>query len=178
MEQTLTMEGDKKRQVILYSGNQRIVETSGEVQNIYPNTHNVLNVSVRTFERDYKKVRINCVDANTKELIKSWLMLVESEEPKVTQSHDVKLILDRGINREIDFENKLNKEAIFEFASTRPDLCRPIQSHVRVGPRMIKRIEFFFPPKRVKGKDDCLIFINDEEYNFYECFRFKLSYIA
>lgn len=81
-------------------------------------------------------------------------MLVESEEPKVTRTIDVKLVIDRGVTREIDFENKLNKEAIFEFASTRPDLCRPKQSHVRVGPRMIKRVEFFFPPKRIKGTGD------------------------
>ena len=105
-------------------------------------------------------------------------MLVESEEPKISRSIDVKLILDKGVTREIDFTNKLNKEAIFEFASTRPDLCQPRQSHVRIGPKMSKRVEFFFPPKRMKGKGDCLIFINDEEFNFYESYRFKLAYIA
>lgn len=178
MEQTLTMEGDKPRKVLLYSSNSRIVETTGEVQTIQPNSHNILNVSIRSFERDYKKVKINCVDANTRELLKSWLMLVESEEPKVTKSIDVNLIIDRGVTREIDFENKLNKEAIFEFASNRPDLCQPRQTHVRVGPRATKRVEFYFPPKRIKGKGDVLIFINDEEYNFYESYRFKLAYIA
>ena len=178
MDHTLTMEGDKPRKVLLYSSNNRIVETNVEVQNIIPNTHNILNVSVRTFERDYKKVKINCVDANTRELLKSWLMLVESEEPKITRTIDIKLIIDKGVTREIDFENKLNKEAIFEFASTRPDLCQPRHTHVRVGPKGVKRVEFFFPPKKIKGKGDCLIFVNDEEYNFYESYRFKLAYIA
>lgn len=105
-------------------------------------------------------------------------MLVESEEPKVTRTLDVRLILDKGVTKEIEFENKLNKEAIFEFASTRPDLCKPRHSEVRVAARATKRIEFFFPPKRVKGKGDCLIFINDEDFNFYESYRFKLAYIA
>lgn len=178
IDQTLTMEGDKPRQVLLYSSNNRIVETGGEPQSILPDKHNVLTVSVRTFERDYKKVRVNCVDLNTRELIKSWLMLVESEEPKVTRSIDVQLMIDRGVTREIDFENKLNKEAIFEFASTRPDLCKPRVSHIRVGPRNVKRVEFYFPPQRQKGKGECLIFVNDEEYNFYESYRFKLKYIA
>ena len=177
MDHTLTMEGDKSRQVILYSSNNRIVETTGEVVKLVPSTHNILNVSVRTYERDYKKVKINWVDVNTKELVRSWLILVESEEPKITRSIDIKLVIDRGVTREIDFENKLNKEAIFEFASTRPDLCKPKQSHVLVGPKATKRIEFFFPPKRAKGKGECLIFINDEEYNFYESYRFKLAYI-
>ena len=118
------------------------------------------------------------MDANTRDLVKSWLMLVESEEPKITRSIEVKLVNDKGVRREIDFENKLNKEAIFEFTSTRPDLCKPSQSHVRVAPKSMKRVEFFFPPKRVNGKGDCLIFINDEEYNFYESYRFKLAYIA
>jgi len=118
------------------------------------------------------------VDIHTKELVKSWLILVESEEPKVTRSIDIKLVIDKGVTREIDFENKLNKEAIFEFASTRPDLCKPKQSHMLVGPKATKRVEFFFPPKRIKGKGECLIFINDEEYNFYESYRFKLAYIA
>ena len=164
MDHTLTMEGDKARQVMLYSSNNRIVETTGEVMKIIPGTHNILNVGVRTYERDYKKVKINWVDINTKELIRSWLMLVESEEPKITRSIDIKLIIDRGVTKEIDFENKLNKEAVFEFASNRPDLCKPKQSHVVVGPKAIKRIEFFFLPKRAKAKGDCLIFINDEEY--------------
>jgi nephrocystin-4 len=178
IEQTLTLEGDKPRKVLLYSNNNRIVETTGETQTIVPNSHNVLNVSVRTFEKDYKKVKINCVDANTRELVKSWLMLVESEEPKITRSIEIKLMIDKGVTREIDFENKLNKEAIFEFASTRPDLCQPRQTHVRVGPKSTKRVEFFFPPKRTKGKGDCLIFINDEDFNFYESYRFRLSYVA
>jgi nephrocystin-4 len=144
---------------------------------IKPKSHNVLNVSVRTFERDYRKVKINVVDVDTKELVKSWLMLVESEEPKITRTIDVKLIIDKGLTREIDFTNKLNKETVFELASTRPDLCKPRKRHVLVGPRETKRIEFYFPPKRVKGRCDCLIFINDEDYNFYESYKFKLAYI-
>jgi len=59
MEHTLTMEGDKVRQVVLYSSNNRMVETTGEVFKITPNAHNVLIVSVRTYERDYRKVKIN-----------------------------------------------------------------------------------------------------------------------
>jgi hypothetical protein len=178
MEHTLTMEADKPRQVLLYSNNSRMVETTGEVYKLFPNSYNTLIVNVRTFERDYRKVRINAVDINTREMVKSWLMLIESEEPKVTRTEDINLIIDRGVTREIDFTNKLNKEVIFEFASSRPDLCKPRQSHIKVAARMTKRVEFFFAPRRIKGKGDCLIFINDEEYNFYESYRFKLKYIA
>lgn len=163
---------------MLFSSNNRMVETSGEIYKLTPNAYNALSVNVRTYERDYRKVRINCVDINTKELIRSWLMLIESEEPKVTKTEDIKLIIDRGVSREIDFTNKLNKEAVFEFATSRPDLCVPKQTHVLVGAKATKRIEFFFPPKRIKGKGDCLVFINDEDYNFYESYRFKLKYIA
>mmetsp|Transcript_5270 Transcript_5270/g.6037 ORF Transcript_5270/g.6037 Transcript_5270/m.6037 type:complete len:88 (+) Transcript_5270:175-438(+) len=87
-------------------------------------------------------------------------------------------MLSKSTTKEIDFVNKLNKEAIFEFISTRPDVCRPRVDHVRIAPRSTKRIEFLFPAQRSKGKADCLVFINDEEYNFYETYRFKVSYIA
>mmetsp|Transcript_39635 Transcript_39635/g.39217 ORF Transcript_39635/g.39217 Transcript_39635/m.39217 type:complete len:106 (+) Transcript_39635:1101-1418(+) len=105
-------------------------------------------------------------------------MLVESEEPKITQTIDITLILDKGVTKEIEFTNKLNKEAVFEFSSTRPDLCKPRHTHVRVAAKARKRVEFFFPPKRVKGSGDVLIFANDEEFNFYEGYRFKLAYVA
>jgi hypothetical protein len=59
MEHTLSLEGDKPRKVLLFSSNNRIVETSGEVQTILPNSYNALTVSVKTYERDYKKVKIN-----------------------------------------------------------------------------------------------------------------------
>ena len=122
MEHTLTMDSDKPRQVMLYSSNSRMIETTGEVVKLHPNSYNALTVSVRTFERDYKTVKINAIDFNTKEMIKSWLMLIESEEPKVTRTEDISLIIDRGVTREIDFTNKLNRETVFELASNRPDL--------------------------------------------------------
>ena len=59
MEHTLTIDADKPRKVLLYSSNNRIVECNTEVQKLEPNSYNALPVSVRTFEKDYKKVKIN-----------------------------------------------------------------------------------------------------------------------
>ena len=36
-----------------------------------------------------KKVKINCVDFNSEELVYSWLLIVEADKPDVTKTHKV-----------------------------------------------------------------------------------------
>ena len=67
MEQTLPLDSahkktDMTRNVVLYSSNSRYVQTTQEPFVIHPGAMNVVRVKIQTFERDYKKVKVNAVD--------------------------------------------------------------------------------------------------------------------
>lgn len=57
---------------------------------LIPSTVNNLEVGVKSFVPQQQKIKVNAVDFNTKELVYSWLMLIESEKANIQRNHKIK----------------------------------------------------------------------------------------
>ena len=65
-----------------------------------------------------QKVKVNCTDVNTGELVYSWLLVIDADQPAVTKTHEVIVKMGHVSVQALEFVSRLNVKAVFEFASS------------------------------------------------------------
>jgi len=61
---------------------------------------------------------VTCVDVNSKELVRSWILTIAPTVPPVSQVFDVTCPLDKERNVIVPYQNKLNSEVWMIFVSS------------------------------------------------------------
>ena len=73
-------------------------------------------------------------------------MILDSESPKVTQEESFISKVNTMSVQRLQFTNKLNLRAVFEFSSSRPDLMRPKEEALMFEPKEFKPVALEFLP--------------------------------
>src|SRR5450830_894613 len=81
----LQVRSDTKRTIELFSSNPRMVFPPGRrdrnLQVLQPKELTNLNIGVKAQQAGTQRVRIHCVDLNTRELVQAWLLELEADKP-------------------------------------------------------------------------------------------------
>lgn len=91
---SLALPAENARTVQIYSNDPQLVYLPKRENNrtfrIIPQTINHIQVCAKTLRGGcQQKVQIHCTDVNSGELVHSWLMLIEGEEPHITKKHEI-----------------------------------------------------------------------------------------
>lgn len=83
---------------------------------------------------------------NTGELVYQWLMVIDADQPSVTQVRNISCQMNYFSSQELFFVNRLNMRTVYEFASSKPELVKPNEEAVTLEGRESKKIRLDFSP--------------------------------
>ena len=105
------------------------------------------------------------------------MVIIDSEKPNVTKKHDVVCKVNQASVQSLEYTNKLNLKAVYEFASSRPDFVQPKVEAITYESRESKLIDLYFPPQPRYGTADVFVYASDLDQNVVDCFHLKISYL-
>eukprot|EP00347_Sterkiella_histriomuscorum_P000155 403376962 len=179
--QSLSLPSEFGRQVMIHSNNPKLVylpkRSLNQVFKIIPQTTNHISVCAKAFVQTVSRVRINCTDVNSGQLVYQWLMMIDADQPTVTQVHQINIQMNYYSSQQMKFQNKLNQQACYEFATSRPDLVRPFEERITFEKKEGKMIRLDFSPQTKFGTIEIYLYANDLEYNQVECYLLKVTYM-
>ena len=144
-----------------------------------PATVNTVMINVRTMTADYKQVRVNCIDLNTHELVHSWLVMIESSVPHAMRVEQVHCVVGHDLFLQYKFENKLSRDATYEFLSS-DEMVMRLETHSTVffKAREAKFLELHFLPQMQSGHSEVYFFASETDLSHFEAHQFHVKYMG
>lgn len=92
---------------------------------LVPGVYNRLVVAYKFMQTGSRRVQINLVDADSRELISSWLLTTSGTEPAILRTYEVDVFRDRPTNKKIIFKNPWDISRTFTLTSSNSLVMRP-----------------------------------------------------
>ncbi|CDW71325.1 UNKNOWN [Stylonychia lemnae] len=179
--QSLELTADNARQVLIHSSNPKIVymprREIGRPLKIVPQMVNHISICAKTYLPTTQRVRVNCTDMNSGELVYQWLMIIDADQPKVHKNEMISTKINFSSTHDMFFENRLENPAIYEFATSRPDLIQIIHEKLEYKPRETRKISLNILPQSRFGVIDVFLFANDLDYQAMQCIKLSITYL-
>ena len=134
-----------------------------------------VQLTVKTFSSEQKDIVLNCVDTRTKQVIKSILLKLKSEAPRIKQSFVTKCAKGRDMWQKLPITNPFDKEIKVEIMSSKPDLVVPVKPKILLKPEETSHAVMYFKPFPRKAKREVFVFVNEAEN---EKSKFNHSYLV
>ena len=121
---------------------------------------------------------INVVDIEYHQLIRSWLVCVNSRVPVISKAFELQLPLGggKGSNKRISYTNPYPQQKVFFLRSNREDMVQFKDHRLTVGGGETVPIGLRFAPQNRPQTTDIMVFINDEDDKNEETFCIKAVY--
>ena len=146
-----------------------------------PGAYNRLAVKFVPRGLGTRKLQLNLVDTDSRELISAWLLTTTATAPPVMRSYNVEVSAGKVINKKIMFRNPWDTTRKFALSSSNPDVMRPRVENVDVSPHSDCYLRLLFDAKKMTSNgatEDVFLFLNDEySGQNEECFLFRVSCI-
>ena len=143
---------------------------------IFPNTRAKTRFILYPKKTEGNMALINCVNINTKELYKNWLIKYKIGYPEIDQVKKINCIV--GIQNKVHYKflNVLGKNAVFTFYSCNDAILEVIDKNISFKTDEKKRIQLLVHGRGTIGKEEVLLFIfdNNDEYN--KTVLFKINF--
>ena len=91
---------------------------------LIPGKYNAIDVNIKSFSETTQRVQINCVDINSKELVYSWLLRVDTGVPNVTKIFEVTAKCGQESVQKFVYQNRASALTIYEFTCSHPDVLQ------------------------------------------------------
>lgn len=130
------------------------------------------------FQTGCKFLYINVVDIEYRQLIRSWLVCVNSRVPVISKAFELHLPLGggKGSNKKITFTNPYPHDKIFFLRTNRDDLLQFKETRLNIAGGQTAAVGLKFAPCMHAGSTEILVFINDEDDKNEETFCIKALY--
>jgi hypothetical protein len=90
VQQNLSLPAENARSVAIHSSNPKLVylprRENNKIFRVIPQTINHLPICVKAFLPTQQRVKVNCTDVNTGELVHSWLLIIDASQPTVNKT--------------------------------------------------------------------------------------------
>ena len=125
-----------------------------------------------------KFLYINVVDIEYHQLIRSWLVCVNSRVPVITKAFELQLPLGggKGSNKKISYTNPYSMKRVFHLRTNRDDLVQFKDTRLEVAGGATAPIGMRFAPCMNPGVTEIMVFINDDDDKNEETFCVKALY--
>jgi len=145
-----------------------------------PGAYNRLAVKFVPKTLGTRKLQLNLVDTDSRELISAWLLTTTATAPAVMRSYNVDVSMGKVVNKKIMFKNPWDGSRRFALSSSNSDVMRVRVEHVDVGPHSDCYLRLLFDGKGKYGggaTEDVFLFLNDEySGQNEECFMFRVTF--
>ncbi|XP_066296453.1 nephrocystin-4-like isoform X4 [Branchiostoma lanceolatum] len=137
-----------------------------------------VNVGVRPLSLGSKFLYINVVDTEYHQLIRTWLICMQTTQAVISKAFDLQLPIGggKGCNKRIPYTNPYMHRKTFVLRTNRQDLLQFKENTFELGSGDVYTIGMRFAPSQQQGTTEILIFINDEDDKNEETFCIKANY--
>ena len=130
---------------------------------LVPGAYNRVGVKFSPRSIGTKRLQLNLVDVDSKELISSWLLTTTATAPAVMRTYDVDVANSRPVNKKIVFKNPWDVARKFTLSSSDETVMRARVTTVEVAPYGSAYLRLWFNGKGSTGQaDEVFLFLNDE----------------
>jgi hypothetical protein len=109
---------------------------------------------------------INCVNINTRELYKSWLLQFTSGNPTISSSQSIECYVGSQTNIKYECVNPIDKWVMLKFESSDDNLMYVVDNVLPFNGKESKYINIIIPSQIKKKKFEALLFISDENEEY------------
>lgn len=121
-----------------------------------------------------RRLQINLVDVDSKELISGWILTTTATAPAVMRSYDVDALVGKPINKKIIFKNPWDVPRRFVLTSSDESIMKPRHSTLEVAPHGSAYLRLWFNGKRGETPEEVYLFLNDDAGQNEEVFLFRV----
>ena len=119
---------------------------------------------------------INCVNINTRELYKSWLLQFTSGLPTISSSQSIECYVGSQTNIKYECVNPIDKSVILKFESSDDNLMCVVDNVLPFNGKESKYINIIIPSQIKKKKFEALLFISDENEEYSKTVLFQINF--
>lgn len=163
----------------IYTDNPRILTFDEQYQQqfeLFPGSYNYVTYKLRSFKPAIEKVRINCVDNFSKELVQGWTIQVHTNPIVPNQTFPVHLQLHKNeILPPLPFDNKLDMPVTYEIESADPDIVQVIERFVKIDANSRNFIKLRALGQNKTGQREAYVYISSSEGAAGECWKLMLT---
>ena len=119
---------------------------------------------------------INCVNINTRELYKSWLIQFTTGNPTISSSQNIDCYVGNQTNIKYECVNPIDKSVMLKFESSDDNLMYVVDNVVPFNGKETKYINIIIPSQINKRKFEVLLFISDENEEYSKTILFIINF--
>ena len=119
---------------------------------------------------------INCVNINTRELYKSWLIKFSSGKPTISATQNIECYVGSQTNIKYECVNPIDKWVMLRFESSDDNLMYVVDNVMSFNGKETKYINIIIPRQINKRKYDALLFISDENEEYSKTILFQINF--
>jgi hypothetical protein len=119
---------------------------------------------------------INCVNINTRELYKSWLLQFTSGNPTISSSQSIECYVGSQTNIKYECVNPIDKWVMLKFESSDDNLMYVVDNVLPFNGKESKYINIIIPSQIKKKKFEALLFISDENEEYSKTVLFQINF--
>jgi hypothetical protein len=171
----LQIETSIRRMAKIYSDNPKMIAFDEQYQNqfeLFPGTHNFVTYKLRSFKPSVEKIRVNCVDNYSKELVQGWTFMVNTTSVAPDEIHTIHVTQHKSeLLPPMPFVNKLNMPVTYEVESADPQMIQVVQKHVQVEANAKSFIQLRALGQNQPGTKEAYIYIVESNGSVSLCWK-------
>lgn len=162
----------------IYSDNPKMLSFDEAYQSqfeLFPGSHNFVTYKLRSFKPCVEKIRVNCVDNYSKELVQGWTFLVNATSVMPDETHTIHVTQHKSEQLpSMPFLNKLNMPADFEVESADPQLIQVVQKNVHVLANEKGFVQLRAMGQSQTGTKEAFIYIVEKNGSMSLCWKLNI----
>jgi hypothetical protein len=119
---------------------------------------------------------INCINVNTRELYKSWLIQYTCANAVVSDEKNIECYVGSQTNIKYECTNPIDKWVLLKFESSDDNLMYVVDNVVPFNGKEEKYINIIIPRQIHKRKFDAFLFISDEHEEYSKTIVFHINF--
>ena len=155
-----------------------LVASPTEQYLLAPAAAHELQVAVKSVKSGNRFMLLNVVDAEYKQMVRSWLVCVACRPPVISKAFTVNVPVGGGkeTNKRVSFTNPYSITKKFRLSTSRADLLQFKEEELNLGAGQTGELALRFVPMSIPTAADVTVFINNEEEKTEEAFCIRLKY--
>ena len=126
--------------------------------------------------QDQNMAMINCVNVNTRDIYKSFLINFACGDPEISDKVDVESPINNQTNLKYQFVNPIDKWVLMKFESSDENYMYVVDNVVSFNGKEKKFINIVIPEQTKRGDVESLLFISDENEEYSKTVLFKIQF--
>ena len=148
-----------------------------QVMRMEPGVQNRFQLAVKTMAEGTMSVHVTCVDVNTKILVGSWLLMINSTAPSPDAEMETEATVGKKEFQSFPFTSPLQEDMRFNFRSSNPDVMEIKGDSIHFRAKETKNIRVFMPARTHESEEDIFLLVNSDDEKYSACFLIRIRFI-